>query len=128
MAEENEEESEDALKRIVEILEEDQPGPKKSPIKAILRKVKASPPQYLSRAIEELKKHEAYAQSVVLRAEQNLQAVDDLVDKKEDQVAGRVFRGNIYAAVLAVAAIVALSIYASVDEPTPEAPPTQASK
>ncbi|TMQ05984.1 MAG: hypothetical protein E6J90_47480 [Deltaproteobacteria bacterium] len=101
------EETKDVLTAVVEILENDEPAPKASPIKALTRKVKATPPQYVTRAIEELQKHEAHAQKMIAYAEQNLKAVDALVEKKDDQVAGRVFRANIYTALLGVAAIVA---------------------
>lgn len=80
--------------------------PKVKSSRALDTRPRGSPPDYLQRAIADAQQKEAHALTVIDRAKRNQKEVEALVRKKDTQVAARVFRTNIYTAVLTVIAIV----------------------
>jgi len=80
------------------------PKPPKPPRRG--KKARGSPPNYLVQALDDVQLHQAHAAKVIASGKQNQKAVDTLVKKKDDQVAARTFRSNMYMAILAVAGVV----------------------
>lgn len=74
-------------------------------VEELVRRASGSSPQYLDQAIADARQHEELADEVIGRATKDIRKVEAIVKQKDDEVATRNFRTQIYASVVAVVAI-----------------------